>query len=398
MVDKVLTFPGIISVDDHIVEPRDLWTSRLPKEYADVMPRVVRERGRIHLSGGDFVYETGDEFGEVDTWYYEDVRVPSALLGAAVGFELDDMEMRVTTFDEMRPGCYDQAARLADMDIAGIEASLCYPNLFVRFCGQRFLFGKDRQLSQLCVEAYNDFIIDEWCAGTGGRLLPLGIVPLWDSEKCAAEVHRMAARGMRAMCFSELPSYLGLPSIHTAYWDPFFRACEETGTTIMMHIGSSSKLPTSSADAPNAVINTLPALNSAMSLVDWLFSGALIRFPKLKLGLAECQIGWIPYFLERSDEVWEHNRGWNNVRNIIPEPPSTYFPGRIFCAFFSDDFGLKNLDAIGVDNVCFETDYPHSDSNWPNSVAVAQKATQHLDAVTTEKIVRSNALRMLGLN
>lgn len=390
-------FPLIVSADDHVVEPPHLWTERLPARFSDTGPRVVRERGAVRLHDGDFLYETRDDGAPVDVWYYEDVRVPSTLPGAAVGYDLDDMEMRVMTFDDMRPGCYDPKIRLEDMDVAGIDRSLCFPNLFVRFCGQRFLFGKDRELALLCVQAYNDFIVDEWCAGSNGRLLPLGIIPLDDAELAAAEVRRMAVKGMRAFCFSEIPPYLGLPSIHTRYWDPFFRACEETNSTVMMHIGSGSRLPVTSSDAPNAVLNTLPAVNSAMSMVDWLFSGVLIRFPTLRIGFAESQIGWIPYFLQRADEVWEHNRGWNEVRDIIPEPPSTYYPGRIFCTFFSDDFGLRNLDDVGVDNVIFETDYPHSDSNWPVSLEVARKATEHLDAATTEKIVRTNALRMLGL-
>lgn len=391
-------FPLIVSADDHVVEPPNVWTDRLPAKYRDVGPRVVRERGVVKLHDGDFQYDASDEGEEVDTWYFEDLRIPSTLPGAAVGYSLDDMEMKVMTFDQMRPGCYDPVERLADMDVAGIDRSLCFPNLFVRFCGQRFLFAKDRELALLCVRAYNDFIVDEWCAGSEGRLIPLGIIPLDDSKLAAAEVRRMAAKGMRAFCFSEIPPFLGLPSIHTDYWDPFFQACVETNSTIMLHIGSSSRLPVTSADAPNAVVNTLPALNSAMSMVDWLFSGVLIRFPTLRIGFAESQIGWIPYILQRADQVWEHNRGWNGVRDFIPNPPSSYYPGRIFCTFFDDDFGLRNLDAIGVDNVIFETDYPHSDSNWPDSLAVARKATAHLDAETTFKIVRGNALAMLGLD
>ncbi|MBW3664272.1 MAG: amidohydrolase [Actinobacteria bacterium] len=390
-------FPLIVSADDHVVEPADLWTSRLPAKYQDVAPRVVREKGEVALREGDFHYEQTDEGRWADVWYYEDVRVPATIPGAAVGYSLDDVTMDVMTFDEMRPGCYQPKARLEDMDVAGIDRSLCFPNLFIRFCGQRFLQGQDRELARLCVEAYNDFIVEEWCAGSDGRLIPLGIIPLWDADLAAAEVHRMAEKGMHAMCFSEMPAKLGLPSIHGDHWDPFFAACEETETAIMVHIGSSSQLPVTSSDAPNAVQNSLPAVNSAMCMVDWLFSGLFIQFPNIKLGLAECQIGWIPYFLQRADEVWEHNRGWNEVRGKIPEPPSTYFPDHIWCTFFSDAFGLDNLDAIGADNVIFETDYPHSDSNWPDSLEVAKKQTEHLDPVTTEKIVRGNALQLLGL-
>ena len=121
----------------------------------------------------------------------------------------------------------EQAPRLADMDIAGIEASLCFPNTFVRFCGQRFLWAHDKELAPRCVEAYNDFIIEEWSGGSGGRLIPCGSC-LWDPALAAGEVRRIAARGVHAVAFSELPPYLGLPSIYTDHWDPFFAACEET--------------------------------------------------------------------------------------------------------------------------------------------------------------------------
>lgn len=388
-------FPKIVSADDHVVEPPTLWTDRLPAKYQDVGPHVVRERGRVGLVDGDFRYETTEDGDPVDVWVYEDIRVPQSLLGAAVGYEVDDMELRVITFDDMRPGCYDPAERLKDMDVSGVERSVCFPNLFARFCGQRFLQGKDRELARLCVEAYNDFMVDEWTAGSDGRLIPLGIMPLWDVELCAAEVTRIADRGVHNVCFSEIPPFLGLPSLHTDYWDPLFSACEDADTAILIHIGSSSRLPVTSEDAPSAVQNTLPAVNSAMSLVDWLFSGAFVRHPSLRVGFAECQIGWVPYFLQRADEVWEHNRAWNEVRGKIPNPPSTYFPDHVWCTFFSDDFGLANLDAIGVDQVMFETDYPHSDTNWPSSQAVAEKMMKDLDDETTEKLVRSNALRLL---
>jgi predicted TIM-barrel fold metal-dependent hydrolase len=390
-------FPRIISADDHVVEPMELWTSRLPAKFLVRGPRVVREKGVVRLYDGDWRYVTTDDGGWTDVWEYEDLRFPTALQGSAVGFPIEEMELRVITFDDMRKGCYDPVARLADMDQAGIEASLCFPNLFVRFCGQRFQEAQDKELALACVQAYNDFIVDEWTAGSGGRLIPLGIIPLWDAALAKAEVERVAARGMKAFCFSEIPPYLGLPSIHTDYWDPFFAACVEADVAIMMHIGSSSRLPSTSADAPNAVMNSVQAVNSAMSMVDWLYSGVLIRFPTLRLGMAECQIGWIPYFLERADEVWSHNRAWNEAFDKIPNPPSSYFGDHFWCTFFSDRFGLQNVDAIGVDNIMFETDYPHSDSNWPTSLDVAKEQTAHLDAAAVEKIVRGNAKALLKL-
>ena len=138
-----------------------------------------------------------------------------------------------------------------------------------------------------------------------GRLIPLIIVPLWDAALAAAEVHRNAARGVRAVCFSEIPPFLDLPSIHSGEWEPFFKACAETNTVINMHIGSSSRMPATSPDAPAGVQATLSFNNAMGSLADWLYSGILVRHPTLKLAYSEGQMGWIPYAMERADSVWQ---------------------------------------------------------------------------------------------
>ena len=157
-----------------------------------------------------------------------------------------------------------------------MEASLCFPNIApVRFCGQGFLEAQDKQLAGLCVRAYNDWMLDEWCGPSGGRLIPLGLIPLWDADAAVAEVWRNAARGMKAVCFSEAPAHLGLPSMHTGYWDRFFAACEETETVIMLHIGSSSRIPLPSTDAPPGEANVLLFGNATTAMVDWLYLGNL---------------------------------------------------------------------------------------------------------------------------
>ncbi|MFM7508992.1 MAG: amidohydrolase family protein, partial [Actinomycetota bacterium] len=241
---------------------------------------------------------------------------------------------------------------------------------------------------------------DEWCAGSDGRLIPLAIVQLWDPQLAAAEVRRNAERGGRAITFSEIPAYLGLPSVHDAghYWDPLFAACAETGTVVNMHIGSSSKMPSTSPDAPAAVGSTLTFNNAMASMTDFLFSGVLVRFPELKLAYSEGQIGWIPYIIERADKVWEENRGWGGIADLIPEPPSTYYYRQIFGCFFDDVYGLDNIEAVGVNNVCFETDYPHSDSTWPHSKEVALKLMGDLPHELQRKLVRGNAIDLLGLD
>ena len=160
--------PRIISVDDHVVEPPDLWTNRLPQQYLDRGPRVERDKARFDFNGGVFSYEKGATDGEwCDWWLYDDLVYPFPKLSAAIGF--DDLDVTPTTFDEIRPGCWKQKERLADMDANHVDASLCFPNTLPRFCGQTFFERADKELALLCVQAYNDWMIDEWCARRRAR-------------------------------------------------------------------------------------------------------------------------------------------------------------------------------------------------------------------------------------
>jgi predicted TIM-barrel fold metal-dependent hydrolase len=390
--------PKIISVDDHIVEPPHVWERWLPEKLRDRGPHVER-RGirKIEIVGtGVYAEEFDDDAPDkVDTWVYEDLVYTHKRMVAAVGYPVEEMTMTPITYDDMRPGCYDPKARLEDMDVNWVEASMCYPT-FPRFCGQTFSEGKDKELGHACVVAYNDWVVEEWCGDSGGRLVPICLIPLWNAELAAAEVRRNAARGVRAVAFSEIPADLGLPTIHSGFWDPLFRACEETSTTMCMHIGSSSRMPTTSADAPPGVMATLGFGGAMKSVVDFLWSGVLVRFPQLKLAYAESQMGWLPYILERIDDVWEDNQGWAQTK-LVPEPPSTYFHRNMWMSFFKDQTGIDNRDRIGVDRMTFETDYPHSDSTWPQTRAVAARLLAGLNDAEIHAICRGNAIELFEL-
>ena len=205
--------------------------------------------------------------------------------------------------------CFQVKERLRGMDAARIERSLCFPNT-MRFAGQLFLWMEDKELALACVRAYNDFIVEEWAGESGGRLIPLCVVPLWDAQLAADEIRYNAARGVRAVTFTELPSVLDLPSIHdkNGYWLPFIEACDETGTVICMHIGSSSTVPSSSPDAPGCVRMTTVNFNAQLAFADWMFSGLLPRYPNLKLAFSESQVGWMPYVMERMDRNLAHGQ------------------------------------------------------------------------------------------
>jgi len=382
----------LVSVDDHVIEPPHVWTDRLPAKYHDVCPRMV----------------TTDK-GEV--WRYEDKEVATSGLSVAAGKRKEEFSPDPVSFAEMRPGAYDPVARIADMDRAGILASLCFPS-FPRFCGQVFWEAEDKDLAMLCVRAYNDWMLDEWCGATPGRMIPLVIIPLWDPPAAAAELERCASKGARGFAFSENPEPLGLPTIHDPgrYWDPVMRAAEETELVVCMHVGSSSTMPAISKDAPALANLTFGAVRAAGTMLAWLFSDYFERMPALKIALSEGNIGWIPYFIERAEQVVDRQRHWvartatsfYDVESTTSQLQADLdhldvrqrFRDHVYGCFIDETVGLRCLDIIGDDNVMVETDYPHTDTTWPDCIGVASTLVGGLAPEVQRKILRGNAERL----
>ena len=396
--------PWIISVDDHVVEPAHLFERWLPAKYQDEAPRVVRRHVRpiTYRERGTMSEFTDDPNAPMaDVWVFrkaEHMHRASIVLRLADAADDANRENIGVTYDEMRPGCYDPKARLADMDINHTQASLAFPSM-PRFCGQMFheQTGDDRDLGLALVRAYNDWMVEEWCGDSAGRLIPLCVSPLWDADAAAAEIVRNAERGVRAVTFSEIPYFLGLPSIHSGYWDPFFAACADTGTVVCLHIGSSSKMVKTSPDAPALVDVALTAQHAMVSLVDFVYSGVLERLPKLKLAFSEGQIGWIPYMLERMDAVYR-DHAWAREGVVMKTLPSELFHRQVVGCFFDDHHGVDSAAEIGIDNMTFETDYPHADGTFPHS---GQRAAEMLKTLSPEgawKVLRGNAIRFFELD
>jgi predicted TIM-barrel fold metal-dependent hydrolase len=389
--------PLIISVDDHVMEPKDLWLRELPAAEHHRAPHVVTENVRLEFKGGHYGFERNAPDGiACDIWVFDDLAVPTGLLHAPAGIPRSEQRNIPAVYEDFRPGTYDQTARLADMTANHVEAALCYPNIFPRFAGQGFLERADKAFSFECLKIYNNWMIDEWCGGAGqGRLIPLTLIPLWDPVLAAAEVRRCADKGAHAIAFSENPSRLGQPSLYSGAWDVLWSVCEETETTVSMHIGSSSQMPTTSPDAPLATSMSLYAQNAQGSLADWVFSGTLSRFDKLKIAFAESQVGWMPFQLERMDSVWRDGVGGVS----LDVSPSDQVRGRVFGCVFDDLHGLKCREDVGVSQILFETDYPHSDGTFPHSRKVAHSlfAAAGMDADDCYKVLRGNAIAAYGL-
>ncbi len=363
----------LISVDDHIIEPRHVWSDRLPAKWREVGPHVVEEDGQ-------------------EIWVYEDRRHRTVGLYAIAGKKVEDYHNDPIRFSDMLPGCYDPVERAADMDRDGIRASLCFPT-FPRTCGQTFLEAKDPELALACVQAYNDFVVDEWAGRAPGRFIPMVIGPLWDPVAYAAEIHRAAAKGAKAISFSENPAKLGLPSFHSDHWDPLWRACEETGLVVCLHIGSSSVIPRTADDAPFAVTVALSPMNAQSALSDLLLSRVPSTFPGVRFAMSEGGIGWVPFALEHCDYVWERHR-WSGIDTETP--PSELFRRQFWVCFIDEGFGLRERHEIGVEKIMWECDYPHSDTSWPHS---QERITKMLDGVPAEEaalVTHANAESLFG--
>lgn len=391
--------PNMISVDDHVMEPKELWQEQLPASLRERGPRTVREKVKLSFKGGHYGFERNAEDGQwCDVWLFDDLVTPTGLLHAPAGVPRDEQRNIPAVYEDFRDGTWDQTARLADMDLNHVDAAINYPNIFPRFAGQGFLERSDKELALACLRIYNDWMIDDWCAGAGkGRLIPLTLVPLWDPALAAEEVRRCAAKGSYAIAFSENVAKLGQPSLYTGAWDVLWEACQETDTSVSMHIGSSSSMPTTSDDAPLATSMSMYAQNAQGSLCDWVFSGSLERFPDITIAYAESQVGWMPFQLERMDAVWRDGRGdVDNVKTL----PSEQVKGRVYGCVFDDLHGLINRDAVGTDHILWETDYPHSDGTFPHSRKIAHElfTAAGMNAEECRMVLRSNAVKAYGLD
>ncbi len=344
----------VVSVDDHVIEPPETFQGRMPARLSAAGPRIERAEG-------------------VDYWIFEDDRVPLLGVEGFQSWEPGKAHLGPITFEEFRPGVWQIEERVRDMDRNGVIASLNFPSAIFGFAGQRFMRMKDPELGLASMRAYNDWIIDEWAAPHPDRIIPCQLTWLPDPEVAAAEVRRNAERGFKAVTFSENPEKLGLPSIYRDDWDPFLRACEETGTVVNLHVGSSSETMFPSTDSDLSVLGVLFPVNAFASAADWLFARVPVRFPELKIVLSEGGIGWVPMLLDRLSYMARENDRRADFGGLTPVE---VFRRNFWFASFSDERTLALRDEVGIDRIMFETDYPHSDSSWPRTqdIVAAQLA------------------------
>jgi predicted TIM-barrel fold metal-dependent hydrolase len=375
-----------ISVDDHVVEPPDVWQDRLPAKLRERGPRVVHTE-------------------DADVWQIGDHRSPITGLSAMAGRRFEDYTPKAVRYADMREGCYDAVARLADMDTDGVDAQVIFGTL-AGLAGGTFieLAAEDAELAMACVRAYNDWLAGEWCATDPNRLIAQCILPLWDLRAAAAELERAVGLGHRAALIPGLPHAFDLPPLADDAWEPLLRTCEEAGIPVALHIGGSlgrrQSAETLGALSPGAGVpaETLVAMTPLSNygvLANLILTGVPARYPRLKIVSVESGIGWVAYFLERLDWTYERHRFW--TKSILTEPPSHYFRRQMYATFLVDDAGIDLIERIGPGNVMWESDYPHSDTTWPNSQAVIKEHMGHLAPDVLHDVVAGNAVRVYNL-
>jgi predicted TIM-barrel fold metal-dependent hydrolase len=362
----------LISVDDHVIEPPDLFVGHLSEKYLDRAPKLERRPDGS------------------DVWVFNQVEIENSALNAVAGRPRKEYGLEPQSLEEIRPGCYDVNERIKDMNAGGVLASMNFPS-FPTFTGRLFV-TEDFGLSLALVRAYNDWHIDEWCAAYPGRFIPMAIPAIRDAELTAEEVRRTSEKGNHSLTFSENPAFVGQPSFHDEYWDPVWKACSDTGTVVSIHIGSSGRMPVTAIDAPPDVMIAVTPLNAASAAADILFSRIPRTFPDLRIALSEGATGWIPFFLERVDRTYDMRHVWTQTE-FGGRLPSEVFRDHFLTCFIHDPLGVALRDRIGIDNIAWEADYPHSDSMWPSAPEeLAEQFEENADS-DIAKITHENAMR-----
>jgi len=359
----------VISVDDHLVEPPGMFEGRLPAALQPRAPRVV-ENSRGH-----------------QLWEFEGQRFTQVGMNAVAGRRPETVRLEPFRFDQMRRGCWDIEARIRDMDLNGVWASLNFPSMITGFCGRVFSQCGDPELGIAVTRAWNDWLFEEWWSPYPKRIIPLGITYLTDPEVGAEEIRRNAARGFRSVTLPERPHRIGLPSLFSGYWDPIIEACAETDTVISLHVGSSG-MADMPADSPMVQLGaTLFGQMSLSACAEWVWSGYAVRHPTLKIAMSEGGIGWVAMLLDRLDNIVDrsgYGLGWE-LR------PAEVMKRNFWFCTIDDPSTIDTRYRIGVDHVMVETDYPHGDGTWPDTQDVIERCWGHLPVEELRLMTHRNA-------
>jgi predicted TIM-barrel fold metal-dependent hydrolase len=363
----------LVSADDHVQEPEDTWQKRVPSKLKARAPKIV------HTPNGD-------------AWEI-DGRVGATFgLGAQAGRKFEESKPAGETYASIRTGSYEPNERLKDMDIDGVDAQVLFPNLAIA----EFYNMKDLELQLACLRAYNDFMSD-FCSVDPARLLGVALLPTDDVDAAVAEIGRVAK--MREIRGVMVPTYPRLKPLDNPIYDPIWAAAQDADLPVHIHLITGSKAERFN-ELNSAGLLCAEMANHSLACYETLakviFTGVLERFPRLRFVSVEGNIGWIGYFLEKMDRTYQRHRHWTKLD--LPRLPSEYFHRQVYATFIEDPVGVKIAELIGADNLMWSSDYPHTDTTWPNSRQYVEETFKGVSEETKRKIVAGNAVRLYGLS
>lgn len=369
----------LIDVDAHITEAPDTWTARTSAKYRDRVPQVRRVDGR-------------------DVWFIDGEVAAPVGPTAPAGWSEPPPAMP-NTYDDLLPAAHDADARLEHLDSVGIWAQLLYPNVG-GFGGQRFLRLEDRELMYECVRAYNDWQLD-WASADRRRLIPVASMPFWDVDDCVREVERCAELGFTTVLFTGEPHRFGQPYLGDAYWDRFWAAVQDHRMPVNLHVGGGefnwdTKRMSERGFAESFALEGLSLFHkNGQHVCDVLLSGILPRYPELRVVSVESGIGWLPFALEALDYQFIEGGG-TRTRPEFDGLPSEYFAEQVSITFWFEQQAVRELvgSSIPIDNVMFETDFPHPTCLYGDVHERLDQTFAGIDDEIRRKLVWDNAARL----
>ncbi|ONH27986.1 amidohydrolase family protein [Pseudofrankia asymbiotica] len=381
----------LVDSDSHYSEPYDLWTSRAPAKYRDIVPQVrtgpdgklrwwLGERPLYMAGGGSFVDRSGQ-------------KRPMHRIDITQGM----------SWDEIHVASYDAKARLEILDKMGIWAQIVYPNT-MGFAAYALIQDLDRDTSTAVVSIFNDAIA-EWQAEGEGRLFPMAVLPFWDIQASVAEAQRVKRMGLRGITMAGNPHVGGLPDLGQPDWEPLYEALTDLGLPINIHVGSTNTTsednfktawPSLEKRAIKPVNSVQMELNNSKFISNLVVSDVLLKYPDLKWVSVESGIGWIPYVLERID--YEYREQFPGDPEPTRPPAFEMFRKSIYGTFWFEHAGpTMLLDYLGADNVMWETDFPHPTCLYPSPVERSAVAMKDVDPASVRKIMQDNAVKLYNL-
>ena len=370
---------GLISADDHVQEPPDLWTSRLSTtRWGDRVPHVERTNGQ-------------------ERWVVDG----QVLLGGRVaraGAFMADRNREPSLWEEVPAAAYQPAQRLMAMDAGGVDVSILFPTV-AGMAGEAFGLLQDAELELACVQAYNDWLLEEWGAASD-RFIPQCIVPLWPPEATVAEIRRAVGRGHRGVVYPAVPMDLrDVPHVSGPEYDPVWAVCEELDVPLCLHTGSSPRLlNTAPPGLAPAVAEALEAVQKPVSSVFVLalliFSRVLLRHPKLRVVFAESALSWGMLYLEWADHQFEH---YGLAREGYLLTPLEMFHRQCYLNAWYDEVA-PFAPYVGTDHILWSTNIPLATSTWPRTRETIDRCLQGLSPEAREQVLWRNAASLYKLS